>query len=38
MAVDGTRLQWGTSGLRLAAQPVLISVPLGLEDAVGLVG
>jgi hypothetical protein len=38
MTVDGTRLQWGTSGLRLAAQPVLISVPLGLEDAVGLVG
>jgi hypothetical protein len=37
MAVDGAPVPWGADGLRLGSEPVLVSVPLGLEDAVRLV-
>lgn len=36
MAVDGTPVPWGADGMRLGSEPVLVSVQLGLEDAVSL--
>jgi hypothetical protein len=36
--LSGAPAQWGAGGLRLGSEPVLVSVPIGLEAAARLVG